>query len=276
MRYWFHDAVVESGRLPLFCFFCGFVAAFLFIRFSVRAIRAQVRWWPGNVERGGIHVHHVVPGVLIMLFGGVAGLSVPRDEVAWLSAMAAVFGIGSALVLDEFAIILHLDDVYWKEAGRTSIDAVFAAIALTGLVLLRVTPIGISDVDTARQSFPGVVGWLIGAGYTLFNLAFVVITLLKGKIWTGLIGVFVPTLAIIGALRLSRPGAPWARWRYRNLPRRMARARRREVRLRRPMIRAKIRFQELVSGKHDLPDKPAALPLASREHSDRPDQSADH
>ncbi|HEY3503597.1 MAG TPA: hypothetical protein VGN37_12535 [Actinocatenispora sp.] len=259
MGRWFHDTIVATGRLPLFCFFCGFVVAFLFIRFSVRMIRAQVRWWPGNVSSGGTHIHHVVFGVVFMLVGGVLGLSVPDELVGWTSFFAALFGIGAALVLDEFALILHLDDVYWKEAGRTSIDAVFAAVALTGLILLRITPIGVSDVAGARSEYPGVAGWLVGGAYTLVNLALVVVTLLKGKIWTGLVGVFVPLLTMIGAIRLSRPGAPWARWRYRDRPKKLARARRREERIRRPLIRAKIAVQEFVSGK---PDPAAVAPPA--------------
>ena len=44
------------------------------------------------------------------------------------------------------------------------------------------------------------------------------IVLLKGKIWTGLFGMFVLPLLVVGALRLSRPGAPWARWRYTSRP----------------------------------------------------------
>lgn len=260
MGRWFHTAVIETGRLPLFCFFCGFVAAFLFIRVSVRLIRARVSWWPSNVRPGNLHIHHMVPGVVLMVLGGAAGLAVPDPLVGARSATAALFGIGTGLVLDEFALILHLDDVYWKRAGRTSIDAVFAAIALTGVVLLRVTPVGVADVDNARHLYPGPLGWLLGIGYPVVNLVFVVITLLKGKIWTGLLGIFVPGIAVVGAIRLGRPGAPWARWRYESRPRRQARARRREVRLRQPLIRAKIAFQEMLSGKHDLPDEPVARP----------------
>src|SRR5581483_1524278 len=122
-----------------------------FIRLSVRMIRAQVKWWPGNVKPGGLHIHHVVFGVIFMLLGGVAGLIVPSTQVVGNSICAAVFGIGSALVLDEFALILHLDDVYWQERGRTSIDAVFVAVALTGLLLLGLRPIGFSDLIDARQ-----------------------------------------------------------------------------------------------------------------------------
>src|ERR1700749_2254163 len=51
---WFHRTIVESGRLPLFCAFVAVLVAFLFIRLSVRMIRAQVKWWPGNVQPGGV------------------------------------------------------------------------------------------------------------------------------------------------------------------------------------------------------------------------------
>ena len=50
---WFTRTIVDTGRLPLFCFFVGIVVGFGFIRFSVRMIRAQVKWWPGNVTPGG-------------------------------------------------------------------------------------------------------------------------------------------------------------------------------------------------------------------------------
>jgi hypothetical protein len=89
----------------------------------------------------------------------------------------------------------------------------------------------------------------------LFVLA--AITLLKGKLWTALFGLFVPPLFVAGAIRLARPGSPWARWRYRNRPVKLARADRREQRLRRPVINAKIRIQDLLAGEH----LPAAIAL---------------
>jgi len=76
------------------------------------------------------------------------------------------------------------------------------------------------------------------------------------QIWTGLVGLFVPFLLFMGAIRLARPDSPWARGRYKDTPRRLAsleKAKRREERFRRPIIRAKIRFQELLAGR---PDKP--------------------
>jgi len=253
---WFHRTA-EAGRLPLFCFFIGMIIGFVFIRISVRLIRAQVRWWPSNVKSGGLHIHHVVFGVVFMLLGGVAGLTIPTNVVSWSAFAAFVFGVGSALVLDEFALILHLDDVYWQEKGRTSIDAVFVAVAVTGLLVLGIRPIFIEDMMISSQAdgLPSLVGVVAG----LSSLGLAVLTLLKGKIWTGLIGLFVPLLLFIGAIRLARPGSPWARWRYRgDSKRRKAKrdkAKWREIRIRRPIIRAKIWFQELLAGHFDLPSR---------------------
>jgi hypothetical protein len=252
---WFEREIVETGRAPLFCFFAGTVLGFLFIRASVRLIRAQVSWWPGNVTPGGLHIHHAVFGVVFMLVGGVTGLAVPDDLGGWRSAAAGLFGIGAALVLDEFALILHLDDVYWSEQGRSSIDAVFVAVALTGLLLLGLRPAGLADLQVAEDTGLDAEARITAAALLLGYLGLAVVTLLKGKIWTGLIGLFVVILLLFGAIRLARPDSPWARWRYRRPGRRpatkLARARWRERRIRAPLIRAKIRLQNLVAGRPD-------------------------
>ncbi|GLZ75551.1 membrane protein [Actinorhabdospora filicis] len=251
MKSWFHATIVAPGLVPLFCFFVAFLAGFGFIRLSVRLIRAQVRWWPGNVTPGGLHIHHVVFGVVFMLVGGVTGLAVPDELTVWRCVAASLFGIGAALVLDEFALILHLKDVYWTEEGRTSVDAVFVAAAFTGLLLLGFRPIGVADfLDFQGEPY----ALPIAVGFTLVNLAFAVVTLLKGKIWSGLLGLLIPLFLYVGAVRLARPGSPWARWRYvperRRGERKMADAMWREKRFRRPVIRAKIWFQELIAGRH--------------------------
>ena len=77
--------------------------------------------------------------------------------------------------------------------------------------------------------------------------------MLKGKVWTGLVGMFITPLLLIGAVRLSRPHAPWARWRYSNRPRRMHRALERERRLRRPVVQAKLWVQHVVAGEPHFP-----------------------
>jgi hypothetical protein len=156
-----------------------------------------------------------------------------------------------ALVLDEFALILHLRDVYWSNEGRLSIDAVFVAVGMTALLLIGVSPVGVTSVDEYRllPDGPGADVTLVLVVVVLFVLAG--ITLLKGKIWTGLLGLFIPPLFIIGAIRLGRPGSPWAHWRYRRRPTKMARARRREERLREPVIHAKSWVQDLLAGRPD-------------------------
>jgi hypothetical protein len=93
------------------------------------------------------------------------------------------------------------------------------------------------------------------------------VTLLKGKIWTGLFGVFVPLLYIPGAIRLARPGSPWARWRYRNRPGKLAKADRREQHLRQPVIRVKIWVQDKLTGPHDQPAMLSGQPPTMRDQS---------
>ncbi len=257
MSEWFRRTIVESGRLPLFCFFAGVIGGFVFIRVSVRMIRAQVKWWPGNVTPGGgLHIHHVVFGVVFMLLSGVASFVISDDHVVWRSILAGLFGVGAALVLDEFALILHLQDVYWSEKGRTSIDAVFVALAVTGLLVLGVRPVGIEDFMLAGTP-DGLPDYSLAALATAGHLSLAAITLLKGKIWTGLLGLFIPVLLFVGAIRLARPHSPWARWRYtKATPKaaaKLARSTWREVQLRRPVIKSKIWLQELVAGHHDAP-----------------------
>lgn len=249
MSTWFHHDIVQAGRLPLFAFFAGLIVGFLGIRMSVRLIRAEVRWWFRNVTPGGLHVHHVVFGVVFCL-GSAVGLIATFDTATQTTAavLSAIFGIGAALILDEFALILYLRDVYWQEEGRTSVDAVFVAAAVTGLLLLGLRPLDLVEIS----GFSGTTDRALQFVAAGVSLGLAAVVLLKGKIWTGLVGLFLFPLLLIGAIRLSRPGAPWARWRYETDSRRMIRALRRERRLRRPLIRAKIAVQDLMAGRPDL------------------------
>ncbi|NUT09646.1 MAG: hypothetical protein HOQ38_04145 [Nonomuraea sp.] len=242
MGNWFQSTIIATGRLPLFCYFVTLIVAFIATRINVRLIRAKVGWFR-NVSVGEMHIHHIVFGVVLMLIGGVTGLIVSGGSQAGHAVAACVFGVGSALVLDEFALILHLHDVYWEEEGRTSVDAVFIAVAVTGLLLIGLRPL---TWDYGTPVNPAVL--------IVANLALAVVTLLKGKIWTGMAGLFLPLLLVVGAVRLARPGSPWAHWFFRGRsPRKLARAVHREERWRRPVIRVKIAFQEFLSGRHDLP-----------------------
>ncbi len=127
------------------------------------------------------------------------------------------------------------------------------AVGVTSLLLIGVSPVGVKSVADYHHlpGSPGAVLTLVLLLAAMFVLAG--ITLLKGKIWTGLIGMFVPVMLIIGAIRLGRPGSPWARWRYQQQPGKLAKAVRREQRLRQPVIHAKIRLQDLLAGRPDQP-----------------------
>jgi hypothetical protein len=73
----------------------------------------------GGIVIGSVHVHHMVFGLVLVLAAGVLDLAdhTPRTR-------AVLFGVGAALILDEFALILNLADVYWAPQGRESIDAI--------------------------------------------------------------------------------------------------------------------------------------------------------
>ncbi|MGN9908469.1 hypothetical protein ACTMTJ_13075 [Phytohabitans sp. LJ34] len=252
MGHWFARTIVDTGRLPLFCFFAAMVVGFVAIRFSTRMIRAGVKWWPGNVTPGGLHIHHAVFGIGLMLLGGIVGFAIAPELTGWRATAAAVFGVGAALVLDEFALILRLRDVYWSQEGRESVTAVFAACAVTGLLVLGVLPKDLTDLTQAHER-GGVAGWAAGVALVAFNLGLAAVTVLKGKLWTGLIGLFFPVLLYAGAVRLARPKAPWARWFYHRTgerwARKLTRAERRERRFHQPVARLGDRLSALIAGR---------------------------
>ena len=246
MGNWFSEHIVEPGKLPLAILFFAFAVTFLIIRLSVRMIRAEVKWWPGNMRPGGTTLHHIVFGIVFMLIGGVGGFSTLGNYTPWAEIFAGLFGAGAALVLDEFALVLHLRDVYWSEQGRTSVDAVFLAFAACGMLLVGVAPLGANGV-TQIDAGPNAA-WTLSVGI-LVNIALVLISLFKGKIWTGLLGIFVPLVALVGAIRLARPDSAWARRRYRPDGKKARRALRRDVRIRQKFARARHRLQDALAGR---------------------------
>src|SRR4029077_7958772 len=88
---------------------------------------------------GGLHLHHLVWGISLLLVAGFLGYAV-NPVSPWNEILAALFGIGAGLTLDEFALWIYLDDVYWAEEGRASLDAVVVAAVLGGLVVLGLAP----------------------------------------------------------------------------------------------------------------------------------------
>jgi hypothetical protein len=254
MGHWLHRNIIEPGKLPLLLALTAFVVTFLVTRVITRLIRAG-RGPFGNVKTGALHIHHVVPGVVLTIVGGFGAVASARHGVG--SAICAVlFGIGTGLVLDEFALILHLDDVYWTEAGRKSVEVVVLTAALVGLVLAGFVPFGVNDLSEDELQDRGAVMTSIGTNF-LFSL----LALAKGKVRTALFGVIIPVIALIGAIRLARPGSPWAKHFYRRRPRARARAGIRAYHHDRRWAGPNRKLQDWIGGKPDADPDPDSARL---------------
>jgi hypothetical protein len=193
-----------ENREPEFLFLVSFLASFGFIRTSAHMIRAQVSWWPGNVQVGGTHIHHLVWGIILILISGyVAGVVQPDSP--WIHLAVIAFGIGTGLTMDEFALWLNLRDVYWEKEGRRSIDAVIVVAVLAGLAAT-----GFSEwVDAAEDVEDEVFAIVGGAGFLVLIVA--IINAAKEKFGMALLGLLVPPVGIVAALRLGKPTSLWAR-----------------------------------------------------------------
>jgi hypothetical protein len=199
-----NDQLVEHDRQYHFLVLVGFIGSFGFIRLSTRLMRSpRVPWWPGSVvSEGGLHVHHHVFGIFTMMVAGVVSFAL-SDVGFWYDLCALAFGIGMGLTIDEFALWLHLDDVYWSREGRASIDATLIAAAAMGLILLGAAPYEV-QIGSGLDVLATVALIALLASLILICLA-------KRRLYHAMFGAFVPVLAIYAACRIGKPDSPWAR-----------------------------------------------------------------
>ncbi len=194
------DLSAGPGRGDASLVLLGFLASFLFIRTSARMIRAEVSWWPGNVEtKSGLHLHHLVWGISLMLISGFLGFALAPAGLATQIA-AVMFGIGAGLALDEFALWVHLDDVYWTDEGRASLDAVVIATVFMALVVIGLNPFGLEGSASAAA-----VAFTVAQAIVLAVIAF-----LKGRITLGVVALFIPLTGLWATCRLAKPASPWS------------------------------------------------------------------
>jgi len=128
---------------------------------------------------------------------------------------------------------------------------VIVAVCAGVLLVLGVRPLG-----NGLSTGPGPASALADASVAVViveDLFFAVICLLKGKLWTGFFGLFIPLVGLVGAVRLARPGSPWAHHRYRDKPRKLARAQRREDHVNATWRAWREAFFDLIAGKPHLP-----------------------
>ncbi|MFD0155013.1 hypothetical protein ACWGQ4_36100 [Streptomyces sp. NPDC055721] len=241
MGHWFTRNIVEPGKLPMLLALTSFVLTFLVTRTVTRLIRAGKGPFK-NVSSGGLHIHHVVPGVVLTVIGGFGAVGSGRHGFG-AAAFAVVFGIGAGLVLDEFALILHLDDVYWTDQGRKSVEVVVLTAALVGLTLSGFSPLGVDDMTADERQDRATFLLTLAV-----NFLFVLIALVKGKFRMAVLGTLIPFVAIVGAVRLARPGSWWSRRFYRRRHKARARSRLRTYRHDRRWTKVRRRFQDVIGG----------------------------
>ena len=231
--------VDSASKLPLLLCMIAFIVTFVITRIIVRMIRSGRGPFKDN-SVGGVHVHHVVPGIILMIVGGL--LAIGGIGSGWDNVAGVVFGMGLALVLDEFALILHLQDVYWAEEGRLSVDAVFVLAGVMMLLLIADSPFGI---NVNREQSHLRIGLLV---LIAADLTMAAICAAKGKLGTAVAGIAIPLIAYVGAIRIARPDSPWAKRAYSKHPKRMEKSQKREAHFDARWRTKVSKFQDFVAG----------------------------
>lgn len=251
---WWQHEVVHGYKGPLLLSFVAFVVTFVATRTITRMIRAGKGPFH-NVSSGGVHMHHSTPGVLLLIGAGFMAVGSPPLS-GWTYVAGVLIGIGASLVLDEFAMIFRLQDVYWSNEGQLSVNIVTLAAGCIGLAAVGVSPVKLEilagDAATAR---------LVVVVLLLFHFVFVAITALKGKYPTALVGLFVSPAVWVGAVRLARPTSPWARRRY--SPQKLAHARQRSTAFDNRWAPVRRHWDDFIGGAPTTADSPATTPTSS-------------
>jgi hypothetical protein len=136
MRVRFHEHYrrLDLGRRVAIRSLISFLATFLILRAITAIIHFELLPhgpFRNLVTRGGLHIHHLFWGILLLMLTGFAALTTRAP--AWHLRIAIVFGIALGLTLDEFAMWLRLADVYWSPEGIESVKAGAAVAALLAL-----------------------------------------------------------------------------------------------------------------------------------------------
>jgi hypothetical protein len=133
-----HQQIPDRPQRRLLLASVSFFLTFLLVRLLVASITHHIGPF-GYVQSGGVHIHHLVWGILLLLITGYATLAEAGTgdgpiDILVSRVLALGYGIGAALTLDEFAIWLNLDaSAYWGRLNRESLDAVVLFGALLGV-----------------------------------------------------------------------------------------------------------------------------------------------
>ena len=187
-----------TGREPLLLLLTASLFTFAVTRSYTRL--ARLRGW-GSGRVGDVHLHHMVAGNVLVMVCGLLEIAFQPHDIG-VDLLAVGFGIGAAFMLDEFALSVHLRDVYWTAEGRHSIEVSIMWVLLGLLLLTGISPFGIHD----STEIPRIIGFAVVA----LNIVLSCVTCLKGKLTLGLLSIFLPPVGLVTAVRLARPRSIWA------------------------------------------------------------------
>jgi hypothetical protein len=126
---------VSSRENALFNLLGSFATTFLIARLVTHGLRNRSRVGPfRSVRVGRRHIHHFVPGIVIAFASGSAAILTRGDGLE--PRLAVPFGVGMGLTLDESALLLELDDVYWRREGIVSVQITLGVIAMLSALAL--------------------------------------------------------------------------------------------------------------------------------------------
>lgn len=121
----------------LFNLLVSFSVSFSAARAITFLLRRRQRVGPfRNMRIGSRHIHHFIPGILLAFGAGAAAILSDNEEIE--PRLALVFGTGMGLTLDESALLLELDDVYWSREGVLGVQIALAAMSLMSATALAV------------------------------------------------------------------------------------------------------------------------------------------
>ncbi len=212
--HWYDTTIVEGGRSGAFWLLISLTTTFLIVRGITRRIRSRE---PGDASAaedgghravlrditvGGVHIHHQVYGIALVL--GSAFLEFRfQPGSPWVEVLGIAFGAGAALMLDEFALALYMRDVYWTAEGRASVNAVLLALLVGSLMVLATSPLQLEDYNDGSR--------LVLSLGVVIHMVTSSIAFLKSKWVCGALGLFIPVIGPVAAIRLAKPDSVWAR-----------------------------------------------------------------
>ena len=121
----------------LFNLLASFVTTFITARGITFLLRSRSRVGPfRDLKIARRHIHHYVPGIVLAFTSGAVAILTDDEQIE--PKLALAFGAGMGLTLDESALLLELEDVYWSEEGLLSVQITLAVIALLGALGLGV------------------------------------------------------------------------------------------------------------------------------------------